>query len=193
MKGEPLIMSERLVANCKRTLKVTFGVTCAWLAVSGFGLLSTRVHASDLASRSRTQKKTLASIRQSTSRVPIQPVQVDIKSNNVVARLQTALERAARSADCTITEFQATPDRTAYLSAFTLNTNLPDWEQITIRLALNGTLAATLATVESLRSCGTPFEPDSLEITRQTITQSGVTLVALRLSIRVLVRIGGAS
>ena len=193
MKREPLIMSEKLVQTIRRTLQVTIGVTSVWLTVSGFVLAQTSIRTSILATENRSQWKALADIRQSTKKQSTDSVPVDLRANKVLARLQTDLERMARSVNCSINEFQAASERGPYISSFSLENSHPDWEQIPVHLTLSGTLAATLATVESIRSSDTPIEPDSIEISRQTITDKGIPIVALRLSFRVLVRGGGTS
>lgn len=170
---------------------VTTILSTVWLAGSGLFLLRSAMTASDLGSQVKMQRQTLADLRKAAvlpEEVPI----LELKSNEVLARLQTDLERKARAVNCKISEFQATADRSPYMSAYSLDANRPEWEQIGVSLTLQGSLAATLSTIESLRAAGTPIEPDSLEISRQTVNANGISLVSVHLAFRVLVRAGGA-
>lgn len=189
MSRRPLILSQRDVSNAKLGLRVAMGVSGITIGLAALLLLQAKMHAADLADQVRMQKTTLSALRRSVQQ-PVATVAADPTSGDAVGKLQTDLERTAKSVHCTVSEFQTMTERSPYLSVFSLETNQPGWEQVPIHVTLNGTLAATLATVESLRKCNSPFEPDSIEISRQAVSENGASEVSLRLTFRVLVRTG---
>ncbi len=172
---------------------VAAGIAVASLAFSGLRLVQTRMHLGDLTERVKLQRGTLANLRQTTAKKAAEGPSPNHGKKDAIARVQSYMERASRDTHCEIGEFQASLDRIPYLSAFTLDTNKPDWEQVQIHLTLNGPLQATLAAVDKLRKSGIPMEPDSIEITRATAAKNGMATVALRLVFRVLIHSGGAS
>jgi len=191
MSREPLIMTARLIQKIRKVMLASIALAGLWLLITAFMALRSRMTSNDLADQLRMQRQTLAELRKAAV-LPEEATAVELKSNDVLAKLQTDLEQKARSVNCKINEFQAGADRTPYMSAFSLETNRPEWEQIGVSLTLHGSLAATLSTIESLRSSGTPIEPDSMEISRQTVTDRGTAQVSVHLAFRVLVRAGGA-
>jgi hypothetical protein len=190
MRKEPFILTQPHVHRARTALKVILGVTCGALVLSGGRYLQAQMVTADLADRVRMQSKTLSDLR----RAAVKPTETSPNSSSIredaIVKVQTALERNARAANCEITEFQASPDRAPYLSSFTLETNHPDWEQVQVHVTLSGTVSAAFATVEGLRKCGVPIEPDSIELARQKFDEHRHSVVTLRLSFRVLTRLG---
>lgn len=193
MRKEPFILTQRHIQRARLALKVILGLTCGVLVLSGGRYLQAQMVAADLTDRVRTQSKTLSDLR----RAAVKPAETAPASSSViddaVVKVQTALERNARATNCQITEFQASPDRTPYLSSFTLETNHPDWEQVQVHVTLTGTVSGAFATVEGLRKSGVPIEPDSIELARQKFDEHRHSVVTLRLSFRVLTRMGAKS
>lgn len=185
-----LVMSEKQILRVRNAFKTVLTMTLLVLCVTGFRLVAAKVRVADQADRIRMQRNTLKSLRESLKDRPATPAPKATYANPV-ARLQTDLQRAAASAHCTVSDFQSSTDYSPYLSVFTLDTNHPNWQQVSIHVTFRGPLASTLATVESLGKSAVPIEPDSLEITRQSISQDGASEVLLRLDFRALVLAGG--
>ncbi len=191
MRKEPFILTQPHVHRARKVLKVILGLTCGALVLSGGRYLQAKMVTADLADRVRMQSKTLADLRQAAVKpTETRPTSPAIREDAIV-KVQTALERNARAAKCEISEFQASPDRAPYLSSFTLETNHADWEQVQVHVTLSGSVSAVFTTVEGLRKCGVPIEPDSIELARKSFDEHKKhSVVTLRLSFRVLTRIG---
>ena len=193
MSPSPFILSQKHVRIGQMAFGIAVAIVCIAVTSTAFRFFGTQAHTAQLANLVRTQKDRLAELRRNAELQPLSERQSVAPSGDAVARIQADLARRARAVNCTIEEFQASPDRTPYLSVFTLDTNRPDWQQIPVQVSLRGTLAATCAAVDSLRTGGIPVEPDSLEISRQAISERGDAVVSLRLGFRVLVRTDGGT
>jgi len=181
------------VQGVRKAMLGSLAVVGVLVVVSALHYVQTRNKVAGSAAKASQQEKTLNELRLEASRRPAEAPAPPDPTTGVLTRLQSSIERTARSAGCTINEFQATPERTPYLSAYSLETTRKDWEQVNVRLSLYGTLSSTLSTVDGLRRTGIPIEPDTIEVARQSVSESGVTSVALRLSFRVLVKAGSPS
>lgn len=183
------LMSEKRVGQAKLALKVAAALTTVSCALAGLQLLQARMRRADLAERIQLQTQTLQNLKSSVAAAP-EPGEAQTPSIHSIAKLHTEVERAASAAGCSVGEFQANPDRAPYISVYTLDTNAKGWEQVSVHVTLNGSLSATLATVENLFKSEVPIEPDSLEITRQTVSAQGPSVILLRLEFRALTRVG---
>lgn len=186
-----LVMSEKQILKVRGAFRAVVTLALLVLCVAGFRLVAAKMRVADQADRIQMQRNTLKNLRDSLKGRPATSVAPKRAYMNPVAQLQTDLQRSAALAHCTVSDFQASTDYSPYLSVFTLDTNHPNWQQVSIHVTFRGSLASTLATVESLGKSTVPIEPDSLEITRQSISQDGASEVLLRLDFRALVLAGG--
>ncbi|HTQ12176.1 MAG TPA: hypothetical protein VMI31_19085 [Fimbriimonadaceae bacterium] len=183
----PIVLSQRHVRKSEKTLRVSIAVALALCGAGIFRLWALRAHVASLEAQIRSQKSALAGL---TVGQPVSNVRAP-SGTDPLAQLQQNLESATQKYHCTIEEFQASPDRVPYISAFTHDTNEPDWQQIPVHVTLQGTLASVLGAVDRLHDSDLPLEPDSIEITRDSPADQHTSVVSLRITFRVLTWTGG--
>ncbi|MBS1713111.1 MAG: hypothetical protein JST30_02105 [Armatimonadetes bacterium] len=193
MKRDSFAANPRTVLAMRKAMIGSLLVIGVLVSASALHLVQTRNRVAQATAQATNLDKTLNDLRLEVSHRPAEPSEPADATRGVLTGLQSSIEKSARTAGCTINEFQATPERTPYLSAFSLETDRKDWEQVNVRLSLFGPLSSALTTVEGLRRSGVPIEPDSIEIARQSVSETGVTSVALRLAFRILVKAGNPS
>lgn len=191
MKSDPILLSEKTVLLIRRAMFASIGIGLLAICFCGLRLLQSKSHLADLAERVKIQRGTLAQMRQTTTKPP--EGRPDNAHIDAVAKVQAKLEESVKASGCQLSEFQVAADRQPYLSLFTLDTNSTSSEQIQVHVTLSGKLPATIATLEALRKADTPIEPDSIEITRDSVLKGGIAQISMRLVFRILVPAGGTA
>lgn len=179
----------RLLMRAQMAIAVGATLAAAWWGAS-FLIFTTRIKANEQSSKQHITeisdaRRKVAAAETITSRN--QP-----EGMKAVSAFQTALDKAARSHECELTEFQATAEVAAYLSKFKKITDKSDWLQVPVHVSMTGTVSALMGTFESLKGSDVPFEFDSIALTRGQVLDNNEVNVTAKIEMRVLIKQGAS-
>ncbi|HVL39508.1 MAG TPA: GspMb/PilO family protein, partial [Fimbriimonadaceae bacterium] len=188
--SSPVFLHAGTVTAFRKAALVVALLSAAAVVFSGLRLAQGSLARRSMAEEVALHQATLTQLQQIAEqgrrlRQDAKPVSVE-----VVAALQSRLERAAKTQGCRIEEFQASPDRSPYLSAYRLGDPDQGWEQVAIRLRITGDVRSVSRVLDVLRESDAPLEMDSLDITRTSADDYGRASVAAGVVMRVLLRQG---
>lgn len=104
-----------------------------------------------------------------------------------VAEFQENVSTLARQCEVQVDEFIASTDFQPYLSRFSKTTEGQGWSQVEIQLQLKGDAHSVVRAVGGLAEQSVPIEFNSLQLSREALTNNATTVTA-KIQLRVLVQ-----
>ncbi|RYG25341.1 hypothetical protein EON82_07455 [bacterium] len=176
----------------RRAAFVALAVSLITIGGSALRVAMAQRSSADLLVGVTGRKNRLRENRQVAGNVPKGPKPNALDRSHAVARLRSTLTKLAKEKRFEIDEFQASTDELPYITVYSTESEFPGWMQVAVRFSLNGRAPILLSALDSLKSLDVPFEVDSVEITRRSTDNSGMSLVAEQVQLRVLVYRGEA-
>lgn len=105
---------------------------------------------------------------------------------------QSRFERVAHDHNVEISEFRSGTELAPFLTAYAKDTANEGWTQVEAKVAMKGRLIDLMACLSDMSHGQMPFEIDSIELSR-VLGETGATLVAANVQMRVLTRPSGGS
>ncbi len=156
------------------------------LVVAGgaWRMVHARAEATDLRFQAEARQKRLSEARRTAGDLPKGPKPAALDRSRAVSRLRAAL---GAQKGFSVEEFQASTEETPYLTTYATDNKDPGWMQVPVRILLKGRSAALVGAVAKLRDLDVPFEIDTMELTRQSSDNTGMSTVSAQIGLRVLV------
>lgn len=103
-----------------------------------------------------------------------------------VSAARNYLQNVAVEWNCVLQEFHAGSEIAPYLSRFRFDAEQNGWGQIEAQAVLQGTAANVLGALGALKKCDVPLEFNVVEVTRQSVSRSGVAVLATAIQFRIV-------
>lgn len=104
----------------------------------------------------------------------------------IIDAFQAAATQVAAQNNCSLAEFQATPQLSAYLSRFKKTTPKVEWVQVDVTAVLRGAAPNVVETLKGLAVCGVPFEFNTVDLKRDASSDTKAATVTCTLSLRLV-------
>ena len=167
--------------------------TCVLLGGSALVLASSALALTAAATRSDAAAVRDLSAAASLGSRRTQPAGPDEASagSGAVSAFQSFVEEQAAQRKCSVAEFQVSSDAHPFISRFETHGVARPWMQVEVMFSVKGRLSEVYEVIASVSKQAVAFEPNSVEIARDSVSDAGSATVAARVLGRVLQRGGG--
>lgn len=163
------------------------GLTLAMAALLSWRLFGVRGEVAELKISTAGRQARLVENRKFVERAPKTAKPAALDRSQAVSRLRGAFADLAKRNGFGVQEFQAATDELPYLTAYASDNKDPGWMQVPVRATLQGRATVLMAAIASLRKLDVPFEIDSIEMTRRSTDNKGMSTVSAGIGMRVLI------
>jgi hypothetical protein len=109
-----------------------------------------------------------------------------------VGDFQSFVEEQASRRDCSVAEFQVSPDSQPFVPHFEKDRISGSWTQVQVMFAVEGRLPDVYDAVSAVSQQSVAFEPTSVEFERKSLTETGAATVLARVQGHIVQGAGGA-
>lgn len=172
-----------LVKRATATLAIAAILTVSVLALDYFRL---RGEAEDLRTKASGLQDRIDSSLEVIDRAKGIEDTPSPKGLESVAATRNYLQNVAVEWNCVLQEFHAGAEIAPYLSRFRFDAEQNGWGQIEAQAVIQGTAANVLGALGALKKCDVPLEFNVVEVTRQSVSRTGVAVLAAAIQFRIV-------